>query len=234
MCGRYNIIPDAEAWTTAFSLSEDIGKEISLLVPSYNVAPTQEVPIVRNNRETGARELILVHWGLVPFWAEDRSIGYRLINARAKSVTEKLAFRAAFRKRRCLIPASGFYEWRKSDSEKQPMLIRMKDESPFAFAGLWESWCNPYYEVEMDSCTIITTQANSFMARIHNRMPVILDANDYNRWLDPNNSNGELLLQPCPDEWLDAQPVSTYVNNPGNNDSKCIERVDTDDPLSEE
>ena len=234
MCGRYNIIPDAEAWTTAFSLSEDFGEEISTLGPNYNVAPTQVVPIVRNNRETGDRELILVHWGLVPFWAKDRSIGNRMINARAETLAEKPAFRTAFRKRRCLIPASGFYEWRKSDSGKQPMHIRMKDKSPFAFAGLWVSWRNPNDEVETESCTIITTQANDFMARIHNRMPVILDANDYNRWLDPNNSDGELLLQPCPGEWLDAHPVSTYVNNPRNNDSKCIERVDTDRPLSGE
>ena len=228
MCGRYNIIPDAEAWVTAFSLPDEVGKEISNLTPNYNVAPTQDILIVRNNRETEDREFVFVHWGLVPFWAKDKVIGNRMINARAETVAEKPAFRAAFRKRHCLIPASGFYEWRKSDSGKQPMLIRMKDESTFAFAGLWESWRNPDNEVEIHSCTIITTQANDFMAQIHNRMPVIIDVNDYNRWLDPNDGSDATLLQPCSGAWLEAYPISTYVNSPRNNDSKCIERVGAD------
>jgi len=224
MCGRYNIIPDAEAWVAAFSLLETVDQEITNLIPNYNVAPTQDVPIIRNNRETGDRELELVHWGLVPFWAKDKTIGNRMINARAESVAEKPAFRASFRKRHCLIPANGFYEWKITESGKQPMHIRMKDELPFAFAGLWESWHSPD-NVEMHSCTIITTQANAFMTRIHNRMPVILDANDYNRWLDPKDGSGKDLLRPCPDKWLEANPVSTYVNNPRNNDFTCIERV---------
>lgn len=225
MCGRYNIIPDPEAWITAFSLPEATGKEINDLAPNYNVAPTQTAPIVRYQHETDERELVLVHWGLVPFWAKDQSIGNRLINARGETVAEKPAFRMAFRKRRCLVPANGFYEWRKSDAGKQPMLIRMKDESPFALAGLWESWINPDDEIEMHSCTIITTKANDFMTPIHNRMPVILDPNDYIRWLEPNNGRGETLLQPCPDEWLEAYPVSTCVNNSRHNDLKCIEPI---------
>ena len=233
MDGRYNIIPDAEAWATAFSLPDEAAKEISNIAPNYNVAPTQDIPIVRNNPETGGRELVFVHWGLVPFWAKDKSIGNRMINARAETVAGKPAFRAAFRKRHCLIPASGFYEWRKSDSGKQPMLIRMNNESMFAFAGLWESWRNPDDEMEMHSCTIITTEANDFMTKIHNRMPVILDPNDYNRWLDLNDRSGMTLLQPCPDTWLEAYSVSTYVNSPRNNDLKCIERMGVETHLLE-
>ena len=149
-----------------------------------------------------------------------------MINARSETVAEKPVFRGAYRKRHCLILASGFYEWQKSDSGKQPLLIRMKDETMFAFAGLWEMWRNSDDDVEMHSCTIVTTQANDFMAQIHNRMPVILDANDYNRWLDSNDGSGATLLQPCPDEWLEGHPVSTYVNSPRNNDAKCIERIE--------
>ncbi|MGH8549578.1 MAG: SOS response-associated peptidase [Methylococcales bacterium] len=150
MCGRYNIIPDAPAWVTAFGLSENAGKEISEMSPNYNVAPTQNVPIVRNNTETAERELVFAHWGLIPFWAKDSKIGYRMINARAETVAEKPAFRTAFRKRRCLILANGFYEWKKGASGKQPYLIRLKDQMPFAFAGLWESWHNP--EDDRGSC----------------------------------------------------------------------------------
>ena len=136
MCGRYNIIPDATAWVTAFGLSEEAGNTISDLAPNYNVAPTQDVPIIRINKDNSQRELVLAHWGLIPFWAKDLKVGYRMINARAETVAKKPAFRAAYRKRRCLIPISGFYEWRKSGSTKQPYLIRMKDVAPFALAGL--------------------------------------------------------------------------------------------------
>jgi putative SOS response-associated peptidase YedK len=226
MCGRYNIIPDAPAWVTAFSLPENAANEISEMSQNYNVAPTQDVPIVRKNRETGEHELILAHWGLIPFWAKDVEIGYRTINARAETVTEKPAFRTAFRKRHCLIPANGFYEWKKGGSGKQPYVIHMKNHKPFAFAGLWESWRNPKDDTDLQSCTIIVTEANAFMAPIHNRMPVILNPDDYVRWLNVDKDDGISLLTPCPDDWLDAYLVSTYVNSPRNNDSKCIERVE--------
>ncbi len=225
MCGRYNIIPDITVWVTAFGLSDEAGKTISNLAPNYNVAPTQEVPIIRINKANSKRELDLVHWGLIPFWAKDLKVGYRMINARAETVAKKPAFRAAYRKRRCLIPISGFYEWIKNGSAKQPYLIRMKDVAPFALAGLWEKWYNPEDETELESCTIIVTEANRFMTPIHDRMPVILCPKDYNRWLDPDAEDVNLLLRPCPDDWLEAYPVSTYVNSPWNRDARCIERV---------
>jgi putative SOS response-associated peptidase YedK len=226
MCGRYNIIPDAPAWVAAFGITENAGKEISKMSPNYNVAPTQDVPIVRNNRETGARELVFAHWGLVPFWAKDSKIGNRMINARAETVAEKPAFRAAFRKRRCLVPANGFYEWKKNASGKQPYLIQMKNQSPFAFAGLWESWHNPENDTHLQSCTIIVTAANGLMSPIHDRMPVILSSDNYGRWLDSTMEDGASLLTPCPDDWLDSYPVSTYVNSPRNNDLRCVARAE--------
>ncbi|MCI0667702.1 MAG: SOS response-associated peptidase [Methylococcaceae bacterium] len=228
MCGRYNIIPDADAWVAAFDLPEDAGTVVSEMIPNYNVAPTRDVPIIRTHAETGLRELVLVHWGLIPFWTKDRKIGYRMINARAETVAEKPAFRAAFKKRRCLVPANGFYEWKKGASGKQPYLIRMADAGPFAFAGLWESWTNPADKTVLQSCTIIVTKANEMMTRIHDRMPVILSPDLYGRWLDPGQGDGLSLLTPCPDDWLDAYPVSTYVNSPQNNDSKCIEAIEID------
>ncbi len=225
MCGRYNIIPDVPAWLTAFGLPDSAGKEISNLSPNYNVAPTQHVPIVRLNRATGSRELVLARWGLVPHWARDSKFGYRMINARAETVAEKPAFRKAYLKRRCLIPANGFYEWKKGASGKQPFLIQMTDKSPFAFAGLWEIWQNAQDGINLESCTIIVTDANPFMALIHDRMPVILSPDDYECWLDSDRQVGVSLLKACPGEWLDAYPVSSYVNSPRNNDVRCIDRM---------
>jgi len=226
MCGRYNIIPDAEAWVTLFGLSEEIGKTISNLGSNYNVAPTQDVPIIRICKGSGERELVLVHWGLVPFWAKDIKSSHRMINARAETVADKPSFRTAFQRRRCLIPVNGFYEWRKHGSIKQPYLIRMKNAAPFALAGLWEQWLNPEDKTTLESCTIIVTEANKFMSRIHDRMPVILSPNNYNSWLDPLAGNLSSLLTPCPGDWLDAFPVSTYVNSPRNNDERCLKQVE--------
>lgn len=223
MCGRYTILPNAETWTKAFGLSDDIANQVSILSPNYNVAPTQNVPILRDNHEAGKRELAFIRWGLLPSWAKDTKFSYRTINARAETVAEKPSFRAAFRKRRCLVPASSFFEWRKVESRKQPHLIQMQDDSPFAFAGLWESWHNPQDESIVQSCTIIVTDANEFMKPIHDRMPVILNPDDYGRWLDPTADDGRSLLRPCPSEWLASYPVSTYVNSPKNNDSRCIQ-----------
>jgi putative SOS response-associated peptidase YedK len=223
MCGRYTILPNAETWTKAFALSEDVANQVSILSLNYNVAPTQNVPILRDNHETGERELAFGRWGLIPSWAKDTKFGYHTINARAETVAEKPSFRDAFRKRHCLIPASGFYEWKKVGSKKQPYLIQMQDESPFAFAGLWERWHNPQDESIVQSCTIIVTDANEFMKPIHDRMPVILNPDEYGRWLDPTATDGRSLLRPCPSEWLSSYPISTYVNSPKNNDSRCIQ-----------
>ncbi len=225
MCGRYTLLPDAKTWSSAFSLTNAATQQISMLSPNYNVAPTQDVPILRDNPETGERELAFARWGLIPPWAKDAKFGYRTINARAETVAEKPSFRAAFRKRRCLIPASGFYEWKKTGSTKQPYLIQMQDETPIAFAGLWESWQNPQDDAIVQSCTVIVTNANAFMKPIHDRMPVILSPDDYSRWLDPTADAGKSLLTPCPSDWLASYPVSTYVNSPKNNDSQCIKPI---------
>lgn len=225
MCGRYSIIPEADAWVSAFDLSPADEEEISKWTPDYNVAPGRDVPIVRMHAEKGGLEVIWVRWGLIPFWAKESKIGYRMINARAETVREKPAFRAAYRKRRCLVPADGFYEWKAQASGKQPYLIRIKNRSPFAFAGLWEHWHNPIDDAFVRSCTIIVTQANEFMSQIHDRMPVILSPEDYRSWLDPTAQEAQNLLQPCPNDWMEAFAVSTHVNNPRNNDPACIEAM---------
>ena len=216
MCGRFLLYSPVDLLQRAFGFSE-----LPNLQPRYNVAPTQAVPIIRR-KEGGGRELTMVRWGLVPFWAKDLKIGSQLINARAETVTSKPAFRAAFAKRRCLVPADGFYEWQKREGSKlkQPMLIRRRDGAPFAFAGLWESWRGPDGEVQ--TCTIVTTEANAVLSPIHNRMPVVLEPGAYDRWLDPEQPSAELLL-PCPDEWLEAFPVSTQVNNVRNDAAELIE-----------
>jgi putative SOS response-associated peptidase YedK len=188
--------------------------------PRYNIAPTQDVPIVRLTRERDARELILVRWGLVPYWAEDIAIGNRLINARAESIERAPAFREAYRRRRCLVPADGFFEWKKEGKARHPLLVRRRGGASFAFAGLWERWKQPDGSV-LRSCTIITCPPNELVAPVHDRMPVILDPVDFERWLDPQAAGRE-LLKPCPAEWLEAFPVNPKVNSPANDDPECI------------
>jgi putative SOS response-associated peptidase YedK len=178
------------------------------------------VPVVRLRE--GERELSQVRWGLVPFWAKDVSIGNKMINARAERVATTPGYRDAYRKMRCLIPASGFYEWAKlTDGKKQAVRICMADDSPFAFAGLWSRW-GPR-DAEIETCAIITTEANELCAKVHNRMPVILAASDYERWLDKTDADPVDLLRPYPSEAMRAHPVSTRVNSPKNDDAGLIE-----------
>lgn len=191
------------------------------LPPRYNIAPSQDVPVVRLKRDRSGRELAMVRWGLVPSWADDPKIGYRLINARAESVAKKPAFRDAFKKRRCLVPANGFYEWEKRDGGKQPWLIRAKGGALLAFAGLWEIWRPPDGE-PLQSCTIVTCAPNALAGRFHNRMPVILDAADHERWLSGEPEEASTLLGPCPDDRLEAWPVSPQVNSPKHDDANLI------------
>jgi putative SOS response-associated peptidase YedK len=218
MCGRYTLKTPVE------KLAEEFGFDASSveLPPNYNVAPTQEVAAVL--AENGHRRLELLRWGLIPSWADDPGIGSRMINARSETAPEKPSFRRAFRERRCLIPADGFYEWKRTNGGKQPFYIHMKEERPFAFAGLWESWKDDGGP-EVRSCTILTTKPNALAREIHDRMPVILPAGSYDAWLDPEAEKEELvaLLAPYPEDEMEAYPVSRFVNSPQNNDPRCVE-----------
>jgi len=218
MCGRYTLRTPVE------KLAEEFGLEDSSvdLPPNYNVAPTQGVAAVL--AENGHRRLEVLRWGLIPPWADDPQIGSRMINARAETAHEKPSFRRAFRERRCLIPADGFYEWKRTNGTKQPYYIHMKEGRPFAFAGLWESW-REEDGPEVRSCAILTTRPNALASEIHDRMPVILPAGSREAWLDPEAEKEELLalLEPYPEDEMEAYPVSRYVNSPQNNDPRCVE-----------
>ena len=221
MCGRFTLRTPAK----------DIAKFFDVTVPEfdprYNIAPSQDIATVRFSPEKERREFGFLRWGLVPFWADDPKTGYKMINARAETVAQKPAFRKAFARQRCLIPADGFYEWKKADGKKQPFLIHMKDDGPFAFAGLWEHWQGGDEQIE--SCTIIVTEPNDLIAAIHDRMPAILHPEDYDTWLDPKFEDKEklqgLLIPFSPSE-LEAYPVSRVVNKPDNDFEKCVQRIE--------
>lgn len=222
MCGRYTLTASGEALAKAFDLPSAPD-----LPPRFNIAPTQEVAAVRVERPATERRLVLLRWGLIPWWAEDPTIGNRMINARAETVAEKPTFRDAFRSRRCLVVADGFYEWKRlSDGTKQPFYVRLKSGELFAFAGLWDSWRSDGADVE--SCTLLTTDANELVRPIHDRMPVILKPRDYDLWLNPEVSDPERLtpvLGAYDASAMEARPVSRYVNDPANDSPRCIEAV---------
>jgi putative SOS response-associated peptidase YedK len=221
MCGRFTLRAPASTVAEQFKLLD-----VEPLNARFNIAPTQPVAAVRRvgeSREPG-HQLVWLKWGLVPSWAKDPRTGNSLINARAESVAEKPAFRAAFRRRRCLVLADGFYEWQRTGPKKQPYFIRLADDRPFAFAGLWEFWEGLDHS-SLETCTLITTGPNELMAPIHNRMPVILSPDNYDRWLDPAVQQPEQLqplLRPYPNDAMLAYPVGTHVNNPRNEDANCI------------
>ena len=222
MCGRYAIYgPISRANRDSI---EFLGEEITFR-PTYNAAPTQNLPVMRA-APGGARELSLLRWGLVPSWAKDPGIGARMINARSETVAEKPAFRAAFRRRRCLVPMCGFYEWQKSAGRKVPHFVRLLNAEIFAAAGLHEHWPGKDGAEPIDSYTILTTNANEMMRALHDRMPVILHERDYEAWLDPDNADTEALgalLTPFPAEEMRAYPVSTRVNSARNDEPALIE-----------
>lgn len=221
MCGRYTLRATPKELAEIFSLF----REPEWDQPRYNIAPTQTVLTIQFDEDAAPREPVLRRWGLVPSWAKDAKIGNSLINARGETVAVKPSFRAAYKRRRCLIPASGFYEWQKLEAKrKQPYYIALEDGRPMAFAGLYEHWQAPD-GTALDTCCIITTDANQPMSEIHDRMPVILDSDDYDRWLDPSQDAGALqtLLRPAPDDLLQLTAISTYVNNPRNDGPKCLE-----------
>ena len=192
----------------------------------YNIAPTQPVAAIRAARSGGA-EWALFLWGLIPSWSKDPKIGARMINARSETAAEKPSFRSAFKRRRCIVPMDGFYEWQKAGGGKIPHFIHRPDRRPFGVAGLWEVWHSPDGG-SLESCTLLTTTPNQFMSGLHNRMPVILDAADYEQWLHEERPDQlRHLLRPCPAEWLTAYPVSTYVNRPQNEGPACIVPLDS-------
>ncbi|HEX8720105.1 MAG TPA: SOS response-associated peptidase [Pyrinomonadaceae bacterium] len=220
MCGRYAQRTDPKRLAKEFKVAEVINAS-----PRYNIAPTQEVLAVRESAD--GREMTLYKWGLVPSWAEDASVGAKLINARSETVTEKPSFRDAFRRRRCVIPADGFYEWRRVEGRKQPFFFRMRDERPFGFAGLWERWEGEGGRV-INSCAILTTEANEVLRPVHDRMPVILHPDDYELWLGAEARELEHvkeMLRPYPAEEMVGYPVGTGVNSPRNQGAGLLERA---------
>jgi putative SOS response-associated peptidase YedK len=234
MCGRYTLRHSTQQVVMRFQVAEVIDAtfaEMQSNAPRYNIAPTQPVAVVTEN---SPRTLEMMRWGLVPSWAKDPSIGSRMLNARAETLTEKPSYRTALTRRRCIIPADGFYEWKKQGAAKQPLRIHRKDDALFGFAGLWDEWTSPDGS-PLRTCTIITTGPNSLMAAIHNRMPAILRPEDEADWLSgaPKSVNDLLaMLVPYPEEEIEAHPVSTAVNSVANDGADCIEAIDARPDLS--
>lgn len=224
MCGRYAFYSPAEAVRRTFALDD-----LPELKPRYNIAPTQSVPVVRVG-EDRRRTMAMLHWGLVPKWAREKAVGSRMINARAETVAEKPAYRDAFRKRRCLVAADGWYEWQSAPGGKNPWFIRLRERRPIGFAGLWERWTDPSNGSLLESCTIVTTDAASSIRKIHDRMPVVLPESEWDRWMDPAYSDAEMLakdLGPYDPKALEFWPVSRAVNAPRNEGPELIEEDDS-------
>jgi putative SOS response-associated peptidase YedK len=220
MCGRYTLTSSGEELALLFDISD-----LPMVLPRYNLAPTQEAAVVRVPAPGEPRRLDLLKWGLIPYWAKEASIGNRMINARSESVAEKPAYRWSFKKKRCLIPADGFYEWKKEGKLKQPYLIHRKDGKPFAFAGLWSSWKSLDQERPVETFTILTTDANDLLRPLHDRMPVIVDPENFDLWLDPKIEDAaklQPLLAPHAVDGFEAFPVSRAVNSPANDVVDCI------------
>jgi len=224
MCGRFNLRTNPRLFAEVFTVARTFDDDWQ---PAYNVAPTQKVLCIRDHDE---REFFKARWGLIPSWAKDSKIGNSCINARVETVDTKPAFRSAFRKRRCLVMADGFYEWRQSD--KQPHFISLKSGDQMAFAGLWETWNSP--EGLIDSCTICTTEANAMMSRLHDRMPVILPRAIVDQWLDPVVSDVDELkpmLSQFPSDEMQAWPVAKAVGNVRNQGPQLMEPIDAQSDL---
>lgn len=229
MCGRYALTSPPELIASLFGITL-----LSQIRARYNISPTQSAPVVRQRKE--GRALDELRWGLVPHWAKDEKIGLQTINARAETADAKPAFRGAFRRRRCLVPADGFYEWKQlTPKRKQPYFIHRKDGAPLAFAGLWETWRHPDDpgSPPLESFTILTVEPNDLLRPIHNRMPAIIPPEDIDRWLDPDADDPAALkplLRPSPPTELDLYPVSTLVNRAGNETARCVERAEGPPP----
>lgn len=227
MCGRYRLNRDQRRIAEHFELEDGRELDLPLRLPRFNVAPTQQVPVVRLSDER-RRELVGLRWGLLPHWSPQAATPYSTINARAETVATKPAFRDPFRRRRCLVPADGFYEWQLAGKKKQPWFIRLSDAPLFAFAGLWDRWQGPDGKV-VETFTVLVTAANEIVRPIHERMPVILHPNDYAVWLDVelfDRQGLEALLRPFPPERMEAFPVTTWVNSPTHDDERCSSPAD--------
>lgn len=216
MCGRY-VSRDQAAIERYFNLT----KVFNPLADRYNVAPTQDVPVIR--LLDGERVISNMYWSLIPAWSKEKKLKYRTINAKAETVAKLPMWSAAYKARRCLIPAAGFYEWQQRPEPRTPHFIYKQDGEPMGFAGLWETWKGD--GETLDTCAIVTTTANGMMANLHHRMPVILDAQDFDWWMDGDLREVGQLLKPCPSAWLTAYPISTQVNNPRNQGAELIESM---------
>lgn len=220
MCGRFTLRTPLPILIERFHL--DSAPD---LLPRFNIAPTQDIPVVRWEADLAARQMSMMHWGLIPSWAKDPAIGTRMINARSETAASKPSFRSAFRRRRCLIATDGYYEWQRQGKAKQPFWIHQPSEEPFAMAGLWETW-RPAKDADViESCTILTMAANARTEGIHDRMPVILDADAWPMWLDPELQEPaaiESLIAAASELELELTPVSTYVNNARHEGPECL------------
>ncbi|MBI3994036.1 MAG: SOS response-associated peptidase [Candidatus Lambdaproteobacteria bacterium] len=222
MCGRFTATYTGEELAQLFLLPE-----VPRMAPRYNVAPSQPVAAVRLRQRDGQRELTYFQWGLIPSWAKDPAIGNRMINARSETVAEKPSFKHAFRRRRCLVPASGYYEWQQRPEGRQPMYIHLAGGGPFAIAALWETWMAPDGG-EVQTCALLTRDANATLRDVHDRMPVILPVETYTAWLDlrlQDPAQVSTLLRTVPPEAFEYYPVSMTVNNPRNESPVCIARL---------
>jgi|MTBAKSStandDraft_1061840.scaffolds.fasta_scaffold31292_1 putative SOS response-associated peptidase YedK len=220
MCGRFALATTSEELANHFNLKRKV-----TIAPRYNIAPSQQVVIIRPG--SNAYTTAAVRWGLIPHCSKDEKVGYKLINARAESIQEKPAFRDAFKYRRCLIPSIGFYEWKQDGKRKQPYFVKMKNGNLFAMAGIWESWLSPEGQ-KIESCAIITTNANTIVAKLHDRMPVILPKDCYGLWLDPAREGFSFpeYLRPYDPFKMTAYPVSNMVNNVKNEGEGCIRKIE--------
>lgn len=219
MCGRFTLKTPAHDLAKLFD-----GLNFGNLQPRYNVCPTQMSACIRADAD-GANEVTMLRWGLVPAWADDLKIGAKMINARSETVASKPSFRSAFKRRRCLVLADGFYEWKKEGKAKQPFYISQVDGNAFALAGLWESWTDAESDLTYETFTVLTTEANQTMQPLHHRMPVFLNSEDYSVWLDPEFKEAsvlESLLVPCAEDRLQAWQVEKIVNKPANDRPECI------------
>lgn len=227
MCGRFTLALSPEDVAALLGLNAALDEDLGL-APRWNVAPGQNVLAAAAPEPGAPAEAALFRWGLVPSWADDPAIGNKLINARSETVVEKPSFRDAYRKRRCLVPADGFYEWQRKGEAKQPWIFRAKHEPGFCFAGLWETWNPPAGGAPLHTCTLLTTAANELMAPIHHRMPVIVRGDDRDMWLHAEASDHRLrdLAAPPPADLLIARPVSDLVNSPRNDGPECAEPIE--------